>query len=66
MAFSCADASIDAAACPAILAYKNGDQFAQIMPLQDEVPFTCNVVTNLEQCLRRHDILGSRFDIDGF
>ncbi|KAL9060023.1 MAG: hypothetical protein Q9162_000873 [Coniocarpon cinnabarinum] len=66
IALTAIDASIDSAACPAILAYRDGEQFAQVMPLRDEVAPTCNVVTNLEMCLRSRDILGSRFDIDGF
>ena len=66
VALSWVDASIDYAACPALLAYKNGEQFAQIMPLQHAVPPTGDVARKLEDYLRRKDVLGSRFDIDGF
>lgn len=41
------------AGVPAILAYRGGEKFTDIVPLTDEVPFTCNVVTNLEGALRR-------------
>jgi len=44
-------AEIDLLVVPAILAYRGGEKFADLMPLADEVPFTCNVVTNLEEAL---------------
>lgn len=46
------DAEIEHAGVPALLAYRNGEQFASLTPLVEEVPFTCNVVTTLEQALR--------------
>ena len=55
IALHCAEAEIDAAAVPAILAYRNGEKFADLMPLVDEVSLTRNVVTNLEAALQRYD-----------
>lgn len=46
-------AEMEAAGVPALLAYRGGEKFADIVPLADEVPFTCNVVTNLEEALMR-------------
>ena len=42
------------AGIPAILAYRGGEKFVDMVPLMDEVPFTCNVVTNLEEALKRY------------
>ncbi|KAI9720993.1 MAG: hypothetical protein M1828_005465 [Chrysothrix sp. TS-e1954] len=53
IALHCEEAEIDAAAVPAILAYRNGEKFADLMPLVDEVSFTRNVVSNLEEALQR-------------
>lgn len=44
-------ADMEPAGVPAILAYRGGEKFADLVPLMDEVPFTCNVVTNLEEAL---------------
>lgn len=48
------EAEFEYAGVPALLAYRNGDKFAGLVPLRDEVPFTCNVVTNLEEALKRY------------
>lgn len=48
------DAGIDNAGVPAILAYKNGDKFADILPLICEVtPTGKNVEGSLESAMRR-------------
>jgi len=52
IALSQLDAEIEPAGVPALLAYRDGEKFADLVPLKDEVPFTCNVVTNLEEALR--------------
>ncbi|KAJ8604547.1 hypothetical protein MRB53_041770 [Persea americana] len=44
-------AEIGAAGVPAIIAYRNGDKFASLVPLTEFVAVTCNVVTNLEEAL---------------
>ena len=44
------------AGVPAILSYRDGEMFKDFVPLVDEVPFTCNVVTNLEEALKRYVI----------
>jgi len=47
------EAEFEHAGVPALLAYKDGNKFAGLVPLRDEVPFTCNVVTNLEEAMKR-------------
>jgi hypothetical protein len=48
------EAEFEHAGVPALLAYKDGNKFADLVPLRDEVPFTCNVVTNLEEAMKRY------------
>ena len=47
------EAEFEHAGVPALLAYKDGNKFADLVPLRDEVPFTCNVVTNMEEAMKR-------------
>lgn len=47
------DAEFEHAGVPALLAYRDGVKFADLVPLRDEVPFTCNVVTNMEEAMKR-------------
>lgn len=51
---------MDHAGVPAVLAYRGGEKFADLIPLMDEVPFTCNVVTNLEEALIRSVMVDSQ------
>ena len=53
---------MEPAGVPALIAYRNGDKFADLVPLVDEVPFTCNVVTNLEMALQRYVVSPSSTD----
>lgn len=48
------EAEFEHAGVPALLAYRDGVKFADLVPLRDEVPFTCNVVTNMEEALKRY------------
>ena len=41
------------AGVPAVLGYKDGDQFASVVPLRGQVSFTGDVVTNMEEAFRR-------------
>lgn len=49
-----ADAQIDAAGVPALLAYRNGDKFADILPLVDEVAPSRRCEAALESLMREY------------
>jgi hypothetical protein len=52
VALSYEEAEFEHAGVPALLAYRDGNKFADMVPIRDEVPITCNVVTNLEEALK--------------
>lgn len=47
------EAEMEHAGVPALLAYRNGDQFASLTPLKDEVPLSATALARLEEVLRR-------------
>lgn len=44
---------MEPAGVPALLGYRNGEQFTSLTPLGDEVPHTDDMASNLESVLRR-------------
>jgi hypothetical protein len=54
IALSYEEAEFEHAGVPALLAYRDGNKFTDIVPIRDEVPITCNVVTNMEEALKRY------------
>lgn len=51
------DAQIDQAGVPALLAYRNGDLFADVMPLAEAVPLSRNTASVLEGVMRERGML---------
>ena len=52
------DAEIDAAAVPAILAYRNGELFANLVSIIDEIPPNRDLSPNsLEDVLQHYSVL---------
>jgi len=48
------EAEMEVAGVPAVLAYRNGDKFAGLVPLMDELPDDAELSPiSLEVCLRR-------------
>lgn len=48
------DAEMEVAGVPAVLAYRNGEKFAGLVPLIDELPEDSELSTvSLETCFRR-------------
>ncbi|KAK4984583.1 hypothetical protein LTR66_008453, partial [Elasticomyces elasticus] len=55
-----ADAEMEVAGVPAVLAYRGGDKFAGLVPLADELPDDAKLdAWSLEAVLVRHQILFS-------